>query len=159
MNGPVASLSGRQVPALLRDAAGQQVQDVFVMPTDGRPHADPDRVHSPFADGEPQFSPDGRWLAYSLERNRTKRGLRTTVPDDRGEMANLEQLAAGSRLWRSDGKELFFVGDDRKFYAVDVSSSGRLRLRCAAFSVRHARRRVQRRGRATLPAATASASW
>lgn len=24
-------------------------------------------------------------------------------------------------LWRVDGKELFFVSDDRRFYAVDVS--------------------------------------
>jgi hypothetical protein len=23
-------------------------------------------------------------------------------------------------MWRSDGKELFFVADDKKFYAVDV---------------------------------------
>ena len=26
-------------------------------------------------------------------------------------------------LWRADGKELFFVSDDRKFYAVDISVS------------------------------------
>ena len=31
--------------------------------------------------------------------------------------------SAGGRqpLWRADGKELFFVSDERKFYAVDVS--------------------------------------
>ncbi len=28
---------------------------------------------------------------------------------------------AGKPLGRADGKEMFFVSDDRKFYAVDVS--------------------------------------
>jgi hypothetical protein len=28
-------------------------------------------------------------------------------------------------LWRPDGKELFFVTDDRRFYAVDVSATGK----------------------------------
>jgi hypothetical protein len=33
---------------------------------------------------------------------------------------------AGGRqpLWRADGQELYFVSDDRKFYAVQVKASG-----------------------------------
>jgi hypothetical protein len=27
-------------------------------------------------------------------------------------------------LWRADGKELFFVADDRRFYSVDVMEKG-----------------------------------
>lgn len=27
-------------------------------------------------------------------------------------------------MWRADGKELFFVAEDRKFYAVDVKAAG-----------------------------------
>jgi hypothetical protein len=26
-------------------------------------------------------------------------------------------------LWRADGRELFFVADDRKFYAVDITDT------------------------------------
>ena len=39
----------------------------------------------------------------------------------------MDDLHAGGRqpLWRRDGKELFFVNDDRKFFAVDIIAGPR----------------------------------
>ena len=83
----------------------------------GKPRA---IVQSPFPDVEPQLSPDGRWLAYaSTETGRNEVYVQPFPPTG----ARWQVSSAGGRqpLWRADGKELFFVSDDRRFYAVDIS--------------------------------------
>ena len=47
-------------------------------------------VSTPFVEGEPQFSPDGRWLAYYSNETGRNEVFGTAVPDDRGQMANLQ---------------------------------------------------------------------
>ena len=99
-------------------------QDVYVLPTAGerKPQL---VVQTPFADVEPQFP--GRALArVRLERKRKKRNLRPGVSVDRTALA-ISNSGGRQPLWRADGKELFFVSDDRKFYAVDVTTSGNSR--------------------------------
>ncbi len=100
---------------------GGQSQDIAVLPTSG------DRtprtiVASPFADVEPQISPHGRWLAYaSTETGRNEIYVQPFPPTG----ARWQISSAGGRQpqWRADGKELFFVADDRRFYSVDVGPS------------------------------------
>ncbi len=96
-----------------------KTQDIFVLPTSGerKPRA---IVQSPFPDVEPQLSPDGRWLAYaSTETGRYEIYVQPFPPTG----ARWQVSNAGGRqpLWRADGKELFFVSDDRRFYTVDIS--------------------------------------
>ena len=76
-------------------------------------------MQTPFVEAEPQFSPNGRWLAYfSNERRKTKSTCSLFPPT--GEKWQISDSGGRQPLWRQDGKELFFVSDDRKFYAVDV---------------------------------------
>jgi Tol biopolymer transport system component len=92
--------------------------DIFVVPTAGSrtPQA---VITTPFSEVEPQLSPDGRWLAYaSSETGRNEIYVQPfPTTGTRWQVSN-----AGGRqpVWRKDGKELFFVADDAKFYAVDI---------------------------------------
>ena len=96
-----------------------QTQDIYILPTTG----DPKPVvlaNGPFPEVEPQFSPNMRWLAYaSSETGRNEVYVQPfPTADKRWQVSN-----SGGRqpLWRADGKELYFVADDRKFYAVEIS--------------------------------------
>ena len=96
-------------------------QDVYVLPTAGerKPQL---VVQTPFPDVEPQFSPDVRWLAYASSENGRNEIYVQAFPST-GRRWQISNSGGRQPLWRADGKELFFVSDDRKFYAVDVSIS------------------------------------
>ena len=95
------------------------VSDIFVLPTSGdrTPKA---VVESPFPDVEPQLSPDGRWLAYaSTETGRNEVYVQPFPPT--GKRWQVSSRGGRQPWWRADGKELFFVADDRKFYVADIA--------------------------------------
>jgi len=95
-----------------------QAQDVFVLPTAGE--RTPQRiVQSPFPEVEPRFSPDGRWLAYASSETGRNEVYVQPFPST-GARWQISNSGARQPLWRADGKELFFVADDRRFYAVDI---------------------------------------
>jgi serine/threonine protein kinase len=96
-------------------------QDVYVLPTAGerKPQL---VVQTPFPDVEPQFSPDVRWLAYASSENGRNEIYVQAFPST-GRRWQISNSGGRQPLWRADGKEIFFVSDDRKFYAVDVSIS------------------------------------
>jgi Tol biopolymer transport system component len=87
-------------------------------------------VRSAFANVEPQISPDGRWLAYaSPESGRNEVYVQPFPPTG----ARWQVSSAGGRqpMWRGDSRELYFVADDRRFYAVDVTP-GTHTFQCSA---------------------------
>ena len=94
-------------------------QDVYVMPLTGdrRPQM---IVQTPFPDVEPQFSPDVRWLAYASSENGRNEVYVQGFPST-GRRWQVSSSGGRQPLWRADGKELYFVSDDRRFFAVDVS--------------------------------------
>ena len=81
-------------------------------------------VQSEFIDAETNFSPDGRWLAYSS--NETGR-LEVYVQPFPANGSRWPISTSGGRQpsWRRDGKELFYATDDGK---RTRSIFGRLRL-------------------------------
>ena len=95
-------------------------QDVYVLPTTGDPKPQV-VVQTPFPDVEPQFSPDVRWLAYASNENGRNEIYVQAFPST-GRRWQVSNTGGRQPLWRADGKELFFVSDERKFYAVDVSA-------------------------------------
>ena len=102
---------------------GGQSLDIAVMPLTGE-RTPRTIVQSPFPEVEPQISPDNRWLAYaSTETGRNEVYVQPFPTTG----ARWQISSAGGRqpLWRADGNELFFVAEDRKFYAVDVKAAGR----------------------------------
>jgi Tol biopolymer transport system component len=99
--------------------AGPSAQDVYVLPLVGEPKPQA-IVQTPFADVEPQFSPDMRWLAYSSTENERNELYVQPFPAT-GRRWQISNAGGRQPLWRADGKELFFVSDDRRFYAVSIS--------------------------------------
>jgi hypothetical protein len=105
------------------------LQDVWVLPLTGD-HKPRLFVHNAF-DG--QFSPDGRWVAYTSSESQiyvvpfdaTK--VLSTAPGAAISLADKYQISA--RLgtiarWRGDGKEIFYPGGDNQMMAVEVDGRG-----------------------------------
>jgi serine/threonine protein kinase len=96
--------------------------DLWVLPLDG------DRTPIPFLqtnfdERQAQFSPNGKWVAYtSNESGRVEVHVRPfpaaagnwQVSTDGGEQPR----------WRSDGKELFYLSADHKLMALEVNTEG-----------------------------------
>jgi Tol biopolymer transport system component len=75
-----------------------------------------------------RFSPDGRFIAYfSNESGRNEvyaRSVDLANPDTTGRQYQIsDQGGAGMAFWKRDGKELYYLGADRGFMAVSVSTS------------------------------------
>ena len=105
--------------------------DIYALPlTDGK--ADPAQKPFPVVQGhfqksEPQFSFDGKWLAYTSDR---------TVPGTfqvyvRSFPAGDQEIAVstgggGQPRWRKDGKELYYRAPDDMIMAVEIKPGAKL---------------------------------
>jgi Tol biopolymer transport system component len=91
--------------------------DIFTNPlSGGTPTA---VVQGPLTDAEPDVSPDGRWIAYATTETGNYEVFVQPLPPTG---AKWQVSTGGGRQprWRRDGRELYFVTNDRKFYVVDV---------------------------------------
>jgi eukaryotic-like serine/threonine-protein kinase len=108
------------------------LQEVWVLPLVG--DRKPRLIAKNAFDG--QFSPDGRWVAYtSMEPGKNQICV---VPFDATEVLDTEPgsatpltgkyqiSASGGAIarWRGDGKEIFYPGGDNQMMAVEVDGSG-----------------------------------
>jgi eukaryotic-like serine/threonine-protein kinase len=83
---------------------------------DDRPirFAKTDRVES-----QPQFSPDGRWIAYTSGESKRNEVYVESFPAQGGKW--LISSAGGSQpRWRRDGKELFYLSLDNNLMSVSL---------------------------------------
>ena len=73
-----------------------------------------------FTEGSAQFSPDGRWIAYSS--NETDRTEVYVAPFRRtGTRVPISTSGGSSPRWRRDGKELYYIRGDDTFIAVELT--------------------------------------
>jgi eukaryotic-like serine/threonine-protein kinase len=73
-----------------------------------------------FTEGSAQFSPDGRWIAYSS--NETNRTEVYVAPFQRtGARVPISTGGGSSPRWRRDGKELYYISGDDTLIAVEVT--------------------------------------
>ena len=71
------------------------------------------------------FSPDGRFIAYTLV-DKTNKGeifVRPAEPAASGDPIQVSDGAIGQPFWRRDGKEIYFLARDRSVMVVDVATS------------------------------------
>lgn len=71
----------------------------------------------------PQISPDGKWLAYCSDETGKQEVFVVPFPGSGGKWQLSTEGGCQAR-WRKDGKELYFMDDDRRLIAVDVKSDG-----------------------------------
>jgi eukaryotic-like serine/threonine-protein kinase len=76
-------------------------------------------LQSEFTDVQGQISPDGRWLAYTSNESGSLEVWVTTFPRATARW-QISSGGAGDPRWRSDGKELFFIAEDRLLMAVPI---------------------------------------
>jgi Tol biopolymer transport system component len=114
---------------------GTEDTDIWILPLAG------DRRPRPFVQAQAkaydgQFSPDGRWVAYTSEES--GRGEVYVIPFEAGRVLNTEprpasaggggrwQVSAGGRSprWRRDGKEIFYLSPTNQMMAAEVEEKG-----------------------------------
>ena len=72
-----------------------------------------------FNESGARLSPDGRWLAYQTDESGTWEVYVRSFPES--SLRRQVSASGGSQpRWRGDGRELFYVSDDRKIMSVDV---------------------------------------
>jgi hypothetical protein len=87
-----------------------------------------ERLRSSFTERAPEFSPDGRWIAYESNESGN---LQVYVAAFPGAETKVQVSSSGgiTPAWRADGKELFYVDMSGRMMAVDVKAiGGRLEL-------------------------------
>jgi eukaryotic-like serine/threonine-protein kinase len=80
-------------------------------------------LQSPFAESQGQFSPDGRWIAYSSDASGR---FEIYVRSFSGKAAQFQISNDGGvqPRWRGDGKELYYLTAGGKMMAVAVKTGG-----------------------------------
>ena len=74
------------------------------------------------ADGAPQLSPDGRWMAYASEESGRREIYVQAYPGPGGRW-QVSSDGANEPLWSANGRELFYRSGDRMM-AVEISTDG-----------------------------------
>ena len=107
---------------LLVDKGNLGATDVWAMPI-----ADPSKgfplVQSQFLERSGQFSPDGRWVAYTSQHSGRDEVYVTPFPSG-GTRWQVSGSGGTQPRWKPDGRELFFVSADDDLTAASVDGSG-----------------------------------
>ena len=116
---PVQVLSDRKLLLFFADFGDTSGFDIFTLPLGGDKPKPVPVIRNPVTDSEPMLSPDGRWLAYASVENAEYDLFVQPFPANG---AKWQISVGGGRqpAWRRDGRELYFVTNDGRFYAVDV---------------------------------------
>jgi eukaryotic-like serine/threonine-protein kinase len=80
-------------------------------------------LQTPFVEQQGRFSPNGHWIAYSSNESGTFQVYVRPFPASGGQWM-ISTNGGGQPRWRSDGKELFYLGPDRKIMAVEIKEDG-----------------------------------
>jgi Tol biopolymer transport system component len=104
---------------------GTAPQDLWVLPlTSGKPG---DRQPEPylktrFNESQGRFSPDSRFIAYTSDVSGRNEIYVQPFPTASGDRVTVSRGGGVAPRWARDGKELFYISDDSKMMAVEVST-------------------------------------
>jgi len=76
-------------------------------------------LQTEFSERQAQFSPDGKYIAYTSDKSGAPAVYVQTFPLS-GSEVRVSTGAGAQPRWRRDGRELFYIAADRKLMAVDV---------------------------------------
>jgi len=118
------SLDGRFLTYYLADPKTQL--DVWVLPLFGDRKPFP-FLHQPFNEFQGQFSPDGKWMAYVTDDESGHRNVFVqSFPQSTGKLQISADAGGTQPRWRRDGRELFYLAEDRKLMAVAIKTTATL---------------------------------
>ncbi len=98
--------------------------DLWVLPLSGDRKPTP-FLRTEFNESQGQFSPDGRWMAYSSNESGRVEVYVQAFPASGGKW-QISTAGGSYPRWRRDGKELFYRAADRKLMAVEVQTASTL---------------------------------
>ena len=78
-----------------------------------------DFLKTDFDELQGEFSPDGRWVAYSCNESGRHEVYVQPFPGPGGKW-QISSAGGTNPVWRRDGKELFYLASDRKMMSVPV---------------------------------------
>jgi serine/threonine protein kinase len=93
--------------------------DLWILPMTGEPKPFI-YLNSDFHETHSQFSPDGRWIAYTSDETGRSEVYVQSFPIGRGKW-QISTNGGDRAQWRGDGKEIFYLAPDRNLMAVTVS--------------------------------------
>ncbi len=97
--------------------------DVWALPMFGDRKPFP-VVSTPFNEVDPAISPDGKWVAYLSNDTGQYEVYIKPFPSGEGKWQVSTTGSRGLAVWRSDGKELYFLSVGGKLTAVEVREKG-----------------------------------
>jgi Tol biopolymer transport system component len=120
------SPDGKRLAFMANGNSGSE--DIFTVPVEG------DSVHvhlgkpelflgTPFFEGNPMFSPDGRWLAYDSNESGTFEAYVRPFPGP-GAKWQVSTDGGSVPLWSRDGRELVYEALDGRVMAVSYTAKG-----------------------------------
>ncbi|PYL05706.1 MAG: hypothetical protein DME33_15800 [Verrucomicrobia bacterium] len=92
--------------------------DLWVLPMFGDRKPIP-FLQTAFIETQGRFSPDGKWIAYASNESGPFQVYVRPFPPS-GSQWMVSTNGGNQPRWRRDGKELFYLGPDRKLMVVDV---------------------------------------
>jgi serine/threonine-protein kinase len=93
--------------------------DIWVVPLKGERKPKP-FLQTPFSEGAPMFSPDGRWLAYSSDESGRSEIYVRPFPGPGGKY-QVSTEGGIAPVWARNGRELYYYNGD-KTMAVDITT-------------------------------------
>jgi serine/threonine protein kinase/Tol biopolymer transport system component len=95
-------------------------RDLWVLPMSGDLKPFPFLL-TEFNEHQAQFSPDGKWIAYTSDESGAQEVYVQTFPAS-GRKWRVSTGGGSQPRWRRDGKELFYIAGNRKLMAVGVKT-------------------------------------
>jgi eukaryotic-like serine/threonine-protein kinase len=96
--------------------------DLWVLPLEGDKKPFP-FLQTEFDEVQGQFSPDGKWIAYTSNESGARQVYVRSFPTSSDKL-QVSTAGGAQPQWRRDGRELFYVSPDRKLMAVEVKGDG-----------------------------------
>jgi eukaryotic-like serine/threonine-protein kinase len=102
------------------DLSSKTRLDLWVLPMtgDGKPVP---FLSTPFQEGRGQFSPDGKWVAYTSDESGGTEVYVQSFPAG-GSKSRVSSKGGDWVRWRRDGREMFYIAPDRKAMSVTVQA-------------------------------------
>ena len=98
--------------------------DLWLLPMTGERKPIP-FLRTAFAEQQAQFSPDGKWIAYVSNESGKNEVYVQAFPREGAPAGKWPVSTNGGDQprWRGDGKELYYMADDRKLMAVPAAAA------------------------------------
>jgi len=98
-------------------------RDLWVLPVAPGDRKPALYLKTEFDEGQAQFSPDGRFIAYRSDASGRNEIYVQPFPTASDGRWTISEGGGSQPRWRSDGKELFYISADSKVVAVGVSTN------------------------------------